>query len=89
MVDNPEETDNYGFPLLSFTEDEGFEGVWHSMYDDGYDTDNDGLIEPLDEILDDIASDASTGWETTTDWDGNELIAEDSNGNEFRFTSEE
>lgn len=56
MPEDPPETPNYGFPIMSEADDD-YVDIWQLILEDGGPTDNDGLIEPLDAILDDIQSD--------------------------------
>ena len=68
MAEDPPETQNYNFPLMSGA-DSDYVDLWHLILEDGAgdETNNDGLIVPLDSILariddetDQNASDIST-----------------------------
>jgi len=57
MAEDPPETPNYGFPLMSQASDD-YVDLWHLILEDGSDqTNNDGLIVPLDTILNSIEAD--------------------------------
>lgn len=60
MAEDPPETPNYGFPLMSGATDD-YVDLWHLILEDGSEeTNNDGLIEPLDAILDGIETDVDS-----------------------------
>jgi hypothetical protein len=67
MAEDPPETPNYGFPLMSQASDD-YVDLWHLILEDGSDqTNNDGLIVPLDTILNSIESDISTNASNLSD----------------------
>lgn len=84
MVDNT--TDNYDFPLMTLDSDD-YVGEWADVLDTGggYSS-TDGLIEPLDSILNAIEEGQ---WETTSSWDGDDMTVENENGTAIEFIAED
>jgi hypothetical protein len=67
MAEDPPETPNYGFPIMSEATDD-YVDLWQLIIEDGSDqTNNDGLIVPLDTILNSIESDVSTNASNLSD----------------------